>query len=120
MPPRHRLDEGPNHWAGAGSRVKRSSTRPVGWVIHRCGCQTGRAVDERIDDRGLHLTVGGQSLLLEVDHVVICAGQDPLRDLEEPLKAAGVTVHRIGGADEATELDAERAIRQGTLLAASL
>ena len=54
------------------------------------------------------------------DTIVLCAGQEPLRDLQAPLEAAGVRVHRIGGADEASELDAKRAIDQGTHLAARL
>ncbi|MEL6182508.1 MAG: FAD-dependent oxidoreductase, partial [Myxococcota bacterium] len=74
----------------------------------------------RIDDRGLHLTVEGQPRVLEVDHVVVCAGQVPLRALEAPLTSRGMTVHRIGGADVAAELDAKRAIDQGMRLAISL
>jgi len=58
--------------------------------------------------------------VLEVDNVVICAGQLPLRDLHEPLEQAGVKVHLIGGADVAAELDAKRAINQGTRLAVTL
>ncbi len=72
---------------------------------------------ERIDDQGLHLSVRGEKQVLAVDNVVICAGQVPARGLVEPLKAAGKTVHLIGGADVATELDAKRAIDQGTRLA---
>lgn len=75
---------------------------------------------ERIDDAGLHITVNGEPRVLEVDNVVICAGQLSLRELEDPLREAGVTVHRIGGADVAAELDAKRAIRQGSELAAQL
>lgn len=71
----------------------------------------------RVDDAGLHLiTSNGDHQILPVDHVVICAGQDPLRDLEDPLKACGIPIHLIGGADVATELDAKRAIEQGTRL----
>ncbi|MEZ4315892.1 MAG: NADPH-dependent 2,4-dienoyl-CoA reductase [Myxococcota bacterium] len=73
----------------------------------------------RIDAQGLHLSVDGVKRVLEVDQVVICAGQEPDRSLEAPLRAAGYTVHRIGGADEARELDAKRAIDQGARLAAS-
>ncbi|MBK7937134.1 MAG: NADPH-dependent 2,4-dienoyl-CoA reductase [Lewinellaceae bacterium] len=68
---------------------------------------------ERIDDAGLHLIVKGQAQILDVDHIVICAGQEPLRNLYEPLKQAGVKVHLIGGAKEAGELDAKRAIEEG-------
>ena len=75
---------------------------------------------ERIDDAGLTISRGTKSpetRLLEVDSVVLCAGQESLRDLAAPLRGAGVTVHLIGGADVAAELDARRAIEQGTLLA---
>ena len=73
-----------------------------------------------IDDAGLHLTVDGESRVLEVDNVIICAGQVPNRDLQSTLQSRGVSVHLIGGADVAAELDAKRAIDQGTRLAASL
>ena len=71
-----------------------------------------------VDDRGLTIAVGeqGASRLLEVDNVVLCAGQEPRRELEAPLRAAGLEVHLIGGADVASELDAKRAIEQGTRL----
>jgi 2,4-dienoyl-CoA reductase (NADPH2) len=72
----------------------------------------------RIDDAGLHVTFDGKERLLEVDDVVICAGQEPLRTLVEPLRAAGRNPHLIGGADVAAELDAKRAIAQGSELAA--
>jgi 2,4-dienoyl-CoA reductase (NADPH2) len=72
---------------------------------------------DKIDDAGLHITVKGQSQLLPVDNVIICAGQHPLRELQAPLEAAGVRVHLIGGAKEAGELDAKRAIEEGWELA---
>lgn len=72
---------------------------------------------QKIDDDGLHLLIGGEPQLLEVDHVVICAGQEPRRELADPLRVAGKTVHLIGGCDVAMELDARRAIAQGTRLA---
>jgi 2,4-dienoyl-CoA reductase (NADPH2) len=75
---------------------------------------------DRVDDAGLHVTVAGAARLLEVDHVVVCAGQEPERGLYDELVAAGVRAHLVGGADVAAELDAERAIRQGTELAAAL
>ncbi|MEU9480982.1 NADPH-dependent 2,4-dienoyl-CoA reductase [Streptomyces sp. NPDC048191] len=75
---------------------------------------------DRIDDAGLHITVGEESTVLEVDTVVLCTGQEPRRDLYEELTAAGRSVHLIGGADVAAELDAKRAIKQGTELAAAL
>lgn len=72
----------------------------------------------RIDDEGLHIQVGDQQQCLPVDQVIICAGQEPLKELQVGLQAAGKPVHIIGGADVAAELDAKRAIRQGAELAA--
>ncbi|MGL6287405.1 FAD-dependent oxidoreductase [Aeromonas hydrophila] len=72
----------------------------------------------RIDDEGLHIQVGEQQQCLPVDQVIICAGQEPLKELQAGLLAAGKPVHIIGGADVAAELDAKRAIRQGAELAA--
>ncbi|MGL6572535.1 FAD-dependent oxidoreductase [Aeromonas hydrophila] len=72
----------------------------------------------RIDDDGLHIQVGEQQQCLPVDQVIICAGQEPLKELQAGLQAAGKPVHIIGGADVAAELDAKRAIRQGAELAA--
>lgn len=99
--------------------------KTTGW-IHRTSLKArsvamGSGVAyERIDDTGLHITVDGQPQLLEVDNVVLCAGQEPQRELHAALSAAGCSVHLIGGADVAAELDAKRAILQGTTLAASL
>ncbi|MCE9513598.1 NAD(P)/FAD-dependent oxidoreductase, partial [Escherichia coli] len=96
--------------------------KTTGW-IHRAtllarGVKMIPAVSyQKIDDDGLHLLIGGEPQLLEVDHVVICAGQEPRRELADPLRAAGKTVHLIGGCDVAMELDARRAIAQGTRLA---
>jgi 2,4-dienoyl-CoA reductase (NADPH2) len=73
-----------------------------------------------VDDRGLHILEAGQPRTLEVDSIILCTGQEPRRELEAPLRAAGIPVHLIGGADVAAELDAKRAIRQATLVAASL
>lgn len=80
---------------------------------------------DRIDDQGLHITINGESRTLEVDNIVICAGQEPRRDLATALHTleaskSGMGVHLIGGADVAAELDAKRAIRQGSELAAKL
>lgn len=72
----------------------------------------------RIDDEGLHIQVGEQQQCLPVDQVIVCAGQEPLKELQAGLQAAGKPVHIIGGADVAAELDAKRAIRQGAELAA--
>ena len=75
---------------------------------------------DRIDDQGLHIAVNGKQTLLEVDNVIICAGQVSLREIADPIRALGMEVHVIGGADEAGELDAKRAIGQGVKLAAGL
>jgi 2,4-dienoyl-CoA reductase (NADPH2) len=76
---------------------------------------------DRIDDEGLHLTTAdGERQVLAVDTVVLCTGQEPRRDLHAALLAAEVESHLIGGADVAAELDAKRAILQGTTLAATL
>ena len=74
----------------------------------------------KVDDQGLHMTIDGQLHILEVDHVVICAGQESYTAMYDQLKADGKSVHLIGGAKEAGELDAKRAIRQGAELAATL
>ena len=78
---------------------------------------------ERIDDEGLHISFGSdhaRQRVLAVDNVIICAGQESVRDLEDELRARGIEPHIIGGAALAAELDAKRAIRQGTELAAAL
>ena len=99
--------------------------KTTGW-IHRSALKARRVAMsasvhyERIDDAGLHVTVDGQPQVLEVDNVVVCAGQEPLRELHGALLAAGCSVHLIGGADVAAELDAKRAIDQGTRLAARI
>ena len=79
----------------------------------------GGVTYRKIDDAGLHVTVQGEDRVLAVDNVVICAGQDERRDLHADLVAGGTTVHLIGGADKAGELDALRDIEQGTRLAAA-
>jgi len=99
--------------------------KTTGW-IHRATLKMKRVqmlagvTYEGIDDRGLHITIDGERQVLAVDNVVLCTGQEPLRELLAPLKAAGVTTHLIGGADVATELDAKRAIRQASELAAGI
>ena len=75
---------------------------------------------EKIDDVGLHITIAGKPQLLEVDTIVICAGQVSKNELFEPLKAKGKSVHLIGGAFMAGELDAKRAIDQGFKLGLSI
>ncbi|WP_439649603.1 FAD-dependent oxidoreductase [Halomonas alkalisoli] len=99
--------------------------KTTGWV-HRAslkhrGVETLAGCEYMgIDDHGLHIRQDGEPRLLEVDSIVVCAGQNPVRELLEPLQASGVEVHLIGGADEAAELDAKRAIDQGTRVSASL
>lgn len=75
---------------------------------------------DKVDDAGLHITVDGKPMVLDVDTIVLCAGQEPQRELQASIEALGKTVHLIGGADVAAELDAKRAINQGAHLAASL
>lgn len=99
--------------------------KTTGW-IHRSSLKMKKVetIDnvqyEKIDDKGLHINIDGFYRLLEVDNVVICAGQESLNVLLEPLQQAGVKTHIIGGAFEALELDAKRAIEQGSKLAAML
>ena len=97
--------------------------KTTGW-IHRAGLKQ-RQVQmlsgvryDKIDDQGLHITVADKAMLLEVDQVVICAGQVSNTAMFEQLQADGINVHLIGGAKQAGELDAKRAIRQGAELAA--
>ncbi|TVQ46550.1 MAG: crotonase/enoyl-CoA hydratase family protein [Gammaproteobacteria bacterium] len=107
------------------SKLGKDLGKTTGW-IHRTalkarGVKMVPGVEyQRIDDAGLHVMIGGEARLLEVDHIVICAGQEPLRELHDGLAAAGMPVHLIGGADVAVELDAKRAIKQGTELAACI
>jgi len=102
--------------------------KTTGW-IHRASLQhkqvrmVGGVNYERIGDQGLLVSHGDKRedpTWIEVDHVVLCAGQEPLRDLLAPLQALGVQAHLIGGAYEAGELDAKRAIDQAARLAATL
>jgi 2,4-dienoyl-CoA reductase (NADPH2) len=74
----------------------------------------------KVDDQGLHILAQGKPEILEVDNVIVCAGQDPLKELQQPLLDAGISVHLIGGADVAAELDAKRAINQAVRLAAEI
>ncbi|MDX1668758.1 MAG: FAD-dependent oxidoreductase, partial [Limnobacter sp.] len=74
----------------------------------------------KIDDAGLHIMTPKGPQILDVDHVIICAGQEPLRELAAPIEALGIPVHVVGGADVAAELDAKRAINQATRLAVTL
>ena len=75
---------------------------------------------ERIDDAGLHIRVDDIPQVLAVETIVLCAGQEPCRDLARALEAEGIAFTLIGGADVAVELDAKRAIDQGTRVALAL
>ncbi len=107
------------------SKVGDGLGKTTGW-IHRAGLASRQvkmipAVNyERIDDAGLHVRINDELRVLDVDHVIICAGQEPQRELHADLVAAGLNVHLIGGADVAAELDARRAINQGVRLAAAI
>ena len=104
------------------TRVGKGLGKTTGW-IHRAGLamkgvRMMPGCDySHIDDQGLHITVGDDTQILDVDTIIICAGQDPLRELVDGLN---LPHHLIGGADEAGELDAKRAIDQGTRLAAAM
>ena len=104
------------------SKVGAGLGKTTGWA-HRAGLLAkgvtmipGVSYD-KIDDEGLHITVEGNQQVLPVDNVIICAGQEPMRDIIEGLK---MPYHLIGGADEALELDAKRAIDQGTRICAAV
>ncbi|MFJ5786104.1 FAD-dependent oxidoreductase [Streptomyces hydrogenans] len=99
--------------------------KTTGWIHrtelkHRGVAMVAGVTYDRIDDEGLHLSIDGEPQVLPVDTIVLCSGQEPRRGLYEELVAAGRTAHLIGGADVAAELDAKRAIDQGTRLAATL
>ncbi len=99
--------------------------KTTGW-IHRSSLKHKKVqmlagvTYEKIDDRGLHIRIEDQPQLLEVQHIVICAGQLPERSLQASLGALSIPIHLIGGADEARELDAKRAIDQASRLAAEI
>jgi 2,4-dienoyl-CoA reductase (NADPH2) len=104
-----------------GARLNKTS----GWV-HRATLKNkkvamvGGVSYDRIDDAGLHVTIEGKAQVLDVDNVIVCAGQEPNRALHEALLARGVDVRLVGGADVAAELDAKRAIDKATRMAAAL
>src|SRR5437867_6234247 len=107
------------------SKVGDGLGKTTGWV-HRTTLKNKRVEMvsgvsyQKVDDDGLHIAIDGQYQLLPVDNVVICAGQEPLRELHDDLSASGIPLHLIGGADVAAELDAKRAIDQGARLAARI
>ena len=107
------------------SPVGRSLGKTTGWThrltLRRRGVKTLNGVHyRRIDDQGLHVTIGNEPQIMEVDTVIICAGQEPLRTLYDDLQGTGLTCHLIGGAYEAAELDAKQAIHQASYLAAEV
>lgn len=107
------------------SRLGEGLGKTTGW-IHRTtllarGVKMMAGVQyQRIDDAGLHLIVAGEPQCLAVDNIIICAGQESRRELISPLQAMGKTVHIVGGAETAAEVDARRAIAEGTHLALTI
>jgi 2,4-dienoyl-CoA reductase (NADPH2) len=113
------------------SKVGKNLGKTTGW-IHRTSLKNRKVhmvagvTYRKINDEGLHITVTpkgaeqGEERILPVDTIIICAGQEPLRELQIGLESAGLPVHLIGGADVAAELDAKRAIDQGCRLAAEV
>ena len=113
------------------SKVAKNLGKTTGW-IHRTSLKNRQVqmvpgvTYRKIDDEGLHIAVTpkgaeqGEDRVLPVDTIIVCAGQEPLRELQSELQAAGLPVHLIGGSDVAAELDAKRAINQGSRLAAEL
>jgi 2,4-dienoyl-CoA reductase (NADPH2) len=107
------------------TKVGEGLAKTTGWIrrtlLRRRGVRMlAGAVYERIDDAGLHLSVDGVPQVLAVDTIVVCAGQEPRRELADALAREGIAFTLIGGADVATELDAKRAIDQGTRVALGL
>ena len=113
------------------SKVGKNLGKTTGW-IHRTSLKNRQVqmlpgvTYRKIDDDGLHITITpkgaeqGEDRILDVDTIIVCAGQEPLRELQSELESAGLPVHLIGGSDVAAELDAKRAINQGSRLAAEL
>ena len=120
------------HAAHRITMLKRSHTpfghtlgRSTGWVhrleLQKNGVAMLKGVEyQRIDDSGLHITVDGAESIIPADTVIVCAGQEPRRELVPALEKLGRTSHLIGGANLATELDAKRAMLEGADLAAAL
>jgi 2,4-dienoyl-CoA reductase (NADPH2) len=107
------------------TKVGAGLAKTTGWIRRTLLKKRGVAMFagvayDRIDDAGLHVTVDGAPQVLDVDTVVICAGQEPRRDLVPALAQLGIEATLIGGADVAVELDAKRAIDQGTRVALAL
>ncbi|MEO1257419.1 MAG: NADPH-dependent 2,4-dienoyl-CoA reductase [Bacteroidota bacterium] len=109
----------------SGGKHGKNLGKTTGW-IHRASLamkrvkMLGNVQYEKVDDAGLHISINDEAQVLPVDHVIICAGQEPLREMFEELKASGKTVHLIGGANVAAELDAKKAINEASYLAAEI
>jgi 2,4-dienoyl-CoA reductase (NADPH2) len=107
------------------NKIGETLGKTTGW-IHRVTLKQRKVIMingvtyKRINDQGLHITLKDEPRVLDVDTVIVCAGQEPLRDLKDELETAGMPVHLIGGAELAVELDAKRAIDQGARLAAKI
>jgi 2,4-dienoyl-CoA reductase (NADPH2) len=107
------------------TKVGKGLGKTTGW-IHRSALQKKQVkmiagVDYvKIDDQGLHIVVNHKPQILEVDNIILCAGQEPLKELQKGLQERNIITHLIGGADVASELDAKRAIRQAAELAARI
>ncbi|MGI9438509.1 MAG: FAD-dependent oxidoreductase, partial [Parvibaculales bacterium] len=107
------------------TNVGKGLGKTTGWThrltLQRRGVKMLNGIEYRkIDDAGLHITANGKPDILEVDTVIICAGQEPLRELHDALDAKGVSVELVGGAYEAAELDAKAAIKQASELASQI
>jgi 2,4-dienoyl-CoA reductase (NADPH2) len=107
------------------SKMGATLGKTTGWIhrtsLKNAGVEMLNGVKyQGIDDQGLHISCNGNVRVLDVDHIILCAGQKPNRTLADELASSGMLVHVIGGADKAVELDAERAIRQGMELATKI
>jgi len=127
LKPSHELPPPRQLWLLQRKETKVGATlaKTTGWIrrtlLKRRGVKMVAGVEyEKIDDAGLHIKVDGVPQLIKADTIVICAGQEPRRDLVEGLEAAGIRHQLVGGADVALELDARRAIEQGTRVALAL
>jgi 2,4-dienoyl-CoA reductase (NADPH2) len=103
----------------------RSLGLTTGWThritLKRRGVNMIRGIEyQKIDDEGLHAVIDGKSRVFDVDTVIVCAGQEPLRTVYDELKDAGMNVSLVGGAYEAVELDAKKAIEQASRMAAEV
>jgi 2,4-dienoyl-CoA reductase (NADPH2) len=112
--------------------LQRKSSRPgaelgvsTGWILRSSLAKRDVRIVagvnyRRIDDDGLHIVIDGTPRLIEADTIVICAGQESNRSMLDELRAAGIEAHVIGGAKEAAELDAMRAVYEGVKVAQAL